>query len=636
MGPDNNSKKLFAAAVIFLVLLSFEYPSIAIFDYMFAILIAALVLFIALVGIYAFMGGKKAYKKSTRLFNNVLYIYIALAVLYLAIHFLLYPATSIYTSYYLIYNPGLSFVLYIAVFFIMSLGTYVACKKNYRIAALLFALAIAILYISILSGYVYTHLSINDEELLTVHAVAAIFNGTNPYSNSIAHLLYDESQYTLLMNNSILGHVNYPSLYFLSLMPFYLLTANPTSIHSIEYIELPAQEFVFFAMMLFAIWYVIDKKDIMKPKPMLYLGIVLLPTFFITSITTYLMFAIIILAYAKLNSKYSWLLLGLAVSIHEELWPIVALMLIYSFNTYGYKKALKDVAGAGAVFLLFNGYFIAINPSAYLTVLSPIDKLVLPDATATIGYAIFAYYHVTLDVFFGLFDLALLFVFALSAYFNNKKALPLLSMAPFLFGSHGTTSYYFFFVAMFAVILYCKPEKPQEGMLRKKIRDNPAIRYSYAVFLILIIAASAALVVGSHYKYINGPNFSITDQHAVKIGNITYYNATLHYNASGANPGKIYLMLNYYDKGISYGYFPGNQGLSNESIINGSLNCTYPCSINPNVIELNASRNTYRINARAYNLSGTSYISAFVYNGTYSYQSQMVEVKPETVRISGT
>ncbi|MDE1834023.1 MAG: hypothetical protein KGH64_01660 [Candidatus Micrarchaeota archaeon] len=620
-------KKIFAVVVGFLVLLQFINPEPT-NGLRLAAIIAIIILFLVLIFLYSINANKKGKKSAS--FKVLFWSYVALVALFTIGSFVSYTTAELFSVAGLVYEIALYFVFYIVVFLLMSAGLYfIYLKKNRGIGAIFLVAVILIAYIYIGSSYAVDHFLANDEEIITAHGVAMLFNGTNPYASSISNIIYLDNLryntgYTITTNNSVVGNMDYPALFFLSFAPFYFLSQY--SIQNMQQVDLPIQAFVFFVAMIFAVGYALDKKSILEPKPLLYIGLMGMATV-VPSITTYLMFAVILLAYTELDSKYSWILLGIAASLQELLWVPVLLLIAYSYNTQGAKKGIRNLLGTALVFLVFNGYFIALNPAAYFhSLFYPLNGFLFPDSNAPVGYLLFANYNATLQVFPYLFGVALLGSLALLLYSNNKKAIPLLSMVPFIFSLHGLIIYYYFFMAMFVVILYSKQEKYSEGGFRKAINKNGSLRNLLAVFAALLVFVGGILAIDAHSSYVNGLNLSISGQQSYENGSVLHYNGMLHFDVNSTK--RVYLLLQVYNGQIHRGLNVAYYGLDNTSLLSSSTNCSYPCSLNDNVIQLNSSDSPYLINATVYNVTAINpvYISAFLYNGRYAYQSTMIRV----------
>ena len=137
------------------------------------------------------------------------------------------------------------------------------------------------------------------------------------------------------------------------------------------------------------------------------------------------------------------LLIGLGFSIHQEIWIPLLLLLIYSFNNYGYKKGARDLLLAALVFLLVNGYFIAQNPSAFFNdVFLPASGPIFPEAYAPFGYFILNSIGLPLSFFSLLPVLVLISLVLIFIYFNDRRLIPLFGLIPLLFLQRGLFVYF--------------------------------------------------------------------------------------------------------------------------------------------------------------------------------------------------
>lgn len=625
MAPDALDKKVFASLLILLIIVMLEYPMQAILDGMPTVLLACSILFIAVALAYSFFiaHGKNANRKDSKVFDYAFYAFAGLALVFIIGSAFTF---NIFLVFYLfLYNLLASFVIYIILFFLFTVGAYlIYTAKNYKAGGLVLCVALALLIIYFMSGYSKVYIA-NDESITMLYSVKDILYGMNPYTASVSKLLYfshfeNGTSFTLLSNNTFAGTMSYPSLFFLTFVPFYFL--SPPTIQNLENTDLTAQSALFIFILMVVVYSMIEKKDIMKPRYMLYIFLALFLSNII-SVTTYLMLAVILLAYWKLSSKYSWILLGIAVSLQEELWIPAALLIAYSFNTYGSKAGMKNLVGTAAVFLILNGYFILLNPGAYLhAVFEPINGFLPLDPSAPIGYFVFMHYGVATNLFSDLFMLATAGVILALLYFNVKKAIPLLSIIPFMFLTHALVNYYYFFMTMFVVIAYSEVEKHRDGFVARRTAKDTNFKYAIFSLFGIIVLLGIFLTLQAHAEYVNAVNISVSNQQAYISGNNLYYTGTISYNLTDANTSTMYVMLNVYGGGQS-----GFYGLFNTSILNNSKNCSYPCSVNINRIELNRSSTTYRINASAQNFSGDTYASVFLYNGEYAYQSGMIKAR---------
>jgi len=619
---DKQDRKLIYAVLIFMPVMMLQLHAQLIPDSLQLLLLVCFFLFVAVGAIYCAASASKK-KRRSRLFDYLFYAYAGIAALCVIAYSLSLDIIPVLA--WIFYYPAYYFVMYIPLFFLMSLGTYlVAVRKNYKIGFVVFALAFLVILIYFASGYFLTSYIANDEELIAMYGTKALLNGMNPYIINMSRAVYFSSIYnstgfTLTTNNTVVGTMSYPSLFFLSFVPFYMM--GPATVAGLENTDLLVQSAVFGFVLLLVTWYAIDKQDILKPRYLLFLALI----FFMSNLlstSNSLMLALLLLAYAKLESRYSFVLLGLLLSFQEELWIPVLLLVAYSANTYGFRKGIRDILGAVGVFLLLNGYFILLNPGAYVRdILISLNNL-LPSAGAPIGFFIFLHYTISIYAYSMLFALIIALTVLVSLYFNSKKAIPVLCFMPFMFLSHAQVPYYYFFAAMLVVVMYSKQERHRPGIIRNAIADNVLFRFIFFAIAAVVCIAAVAEVAQMHLDYVNGVNFSVSNQQAYFSGNNIYYGATLNYNSAAVIDNRIYVLLN------AYGYPSGRvYGIDNVSLVDRISHCAFPCSININVVSLNPSNHTYSLNLVVHNATYQSYESVLVYNGAYAYNSGPVKVE---------
>ena len=509
-------------------------------------------------------------------------------------------------------------VLYFIIFWLLSVGfsyIYDFNKLGKGLVVLAIVLLLLLFYYS--SGIFHIKFLVNDEVFIMFKAFAEVLAGLNPYAISLAHNIYllqitNKTSFTLLPNNMLVGTLNYPSLYFLTLFPFYFLS-SPT-LANYQSIIIPTQAAIYIFLFLVATYYVIDKENILKPKFVLWFFMLLLLSQTV-SIITFLMIVVMILATVKLKSSYSWILLGLAVCMQELLWFPALLLIAYAFNTYGIKKGVVSLSGTVLVFLIFNIYFIIQSPQAFISsVFTPLTGNLPYDSSSPIGYFIFIHLGIMPSLLSELFVLGMVFAFILSLYFNNKKVIPLLSIIPFLFLGHSLIYYYYFFIVMFVILVYSEKEEQEEGFFK-------SIMHPINLLLIITVLMVAGMIAisGSHKAFTSTLNLQPISQVAYISNNVLYYNVTMKYNASASQ--NMSILLDGYGRTLI-----GFWGLFNTSILPDSVACNYPCNININHIYLNSSSHTIRIDTVTRDFNNETYMSLFLYNDNYSYNTQMIKV----------
>ncbi len=551
-------------------------------------------------------------------------LFIILLILFLAVFLMpqIVLSAEVVRIYATIHSGGLYTLLLIPLYFIFALGAYawlVAKKKAVALGIFAAGMAITLLFFF----YIVVYFQFGDEVLLGFDAVGQLLHGMNPYTTSISSQLY--SNFTTIgatatTSNNFVGTMDYPALYFLSFVPFYFLS-SPT-LHNLGHIDMNVQTSIFLALLLLAVILVTERKRILEFRfeVILFLALALGT---VASVTTFLMLALIIIAYAKIKSKYAFIPLGLALSIQQQIWLPVALLLLYSFNNYGWRQGLRDTAGALAIFLLIDSYFIAINPSAFAVgIFAPVGNIIPFNITPIASIFTF-FYPVTLALSGKLVIAASAIAALLMLYWNKKELIPILSLIPLLFLFHTLTGYYTFylFFMVFAMVLGKKAH--EKGRITAFLHKQTSPTY---MALAILIAATVLLTYLSHLDYVGNFNLSLENQSLSFSGNSTIYDANIVYHNLGNSTVFLYLQ-GYSDNGIQYLLY----GIINSSIIGKSAQCSsVSCLVNVNRIELPQNATQYHLHAviNGSNASSLSpYMHAILYNGKYVYLAYPVQSK---------
>jgi len=510
------------------------------------------------------------------------------------------------------------FVILIPLYIITEFSWYAFSKNKKAIGYLLVVLALIISVIY--TTMVLKNYPVDDEELMAFYSIKDLLGGTNPYALSISSLLYSKTITTMIAfttNNTVLGVVTYPALYWLSGLPFYLLI-RPNA-YNLGQTLLPAEAGVFIFFLIVVTTYAFKEKR-RSGFSLAILAFLSLALGITPSITAYLMLTLIIFAYLKIESRYAFILLGLSLSLQEELWLPVMFLLIYSFNNYGLRKGTKDFVGAAAVFLLINAYFIALNPQDFFNaVFTPLNSRMLPSGGSPFGIFILLRYHVLMGLFPELFYILILILVVVFAYLNKKELVPLFSFIPFLFLARSLSAYYAFFTFMLVVAIYTSKHQQRIGRISAYLKKNATI--VYAVVILLVIAAGI-VTYASHVAYTRGFNIRVSEQSITLSGNKTTYTANLSYNGL-SNSTVYFLLVGYSGSAVNF------YGLANQTIVNGTVKpaCNaYPCTVNTNELILNSSAYFRKIVAQVEYPQGNpiSYVAAVIYNGEYFYVSDSI------------
>jgi len=519
-----------------------------------------------------------------------------------------------------LYNPLLYLVLFLPLFFLTLFAAYFArVKRDYRAAAVLFAVVLLIMVLYYASHFLFKGYNLDDEEVLGYEGVGIALSGANPYAVSVSPTLYAYAvgsgvPVTITTENKIIGVMDYPALFFLSLAPFCF--ASGSGVAGLGTTDLPLQAVAFIFALLVVFGMVINKEDLLRPRYLL-LASFIFPLAYMSSVTTYLMLALVILAYAKIDSKHVWVVLGLCLAVQEELWLPVLFLLAYSLNRHGLRRGARNVAGAAAVFLAVNAYFIAIGPSAFLgAVFFPLSSTILPSSPSPFGLLLLKGYPILLSAYSQVFELTAVLLVLAFLYADRKELVPVFSLAVLLIIPHVILPYYALFLFFIMVAVCLGEKKAKEGAVTRFVRERKLV---FAAAALAVMACMAVVVVSSHAAWERGFGIGVVNQSLAQnaSSNTTVYHATVVYG--NLTNRTVYLAVVAHG-GIRVGWM----GLLNQTILPSEEPCSgsYECYVNTNRIVLPANRTSYEITANLPWMNGTwpiDYASAALYNGEYFY-----------------
>ena len=506
-------------------------------------------------------------------------------------------------------------VMFLFTFAIIQIFFYIKDWRVRSILAVVVVFLVALYFMPSATSYM-----VDDEVLLSYYGIKALAAGMNPYSINIAQQIYIMLQHvrvgvTASINGTIMGAMDYPSLYFLVQIPFYMLIRQ--SPQQLAGYFMHAEGFAFTLILLISYVLLEGKKRDVRPNYAFYIALGLF-SIYMPSMIVILMLAVVIMLYSAAAAKYEWLILGIAVSLQEQLWFMALLFIAYSFNAQGKKRGMRDLAGVFAVFMIFNGYFILTDPSGYVGNFLAVTGTILPNSLSPIGYAIAVHVGVLLSAFNYLFAASMILVLLISLYVNNRQLIPLLGAVPFLFLGHATQIYYILPVVVFALVADQVPKYTASNLLAGAISKNRNLKIAYLLSIIAVLLAMALIILQAHYSYENTLNLSAT---GIGIGHINSanfsYGAVIHYNKDAT--ANLYLIIEANSNGSGRYY-----GLFNSSILSGSHRCIFPCAINVNIVRLNGS-GTYDLAAiLPSNIPKPAYLSMILSNGEYYYQAPAI------------
>ena len=498
-----------------------------------------------------------------------------------------------------IYPLIVIYAISLPVISIILLGFYILRSNRFphhkSIAAALFVAAIILFSIYQLYIFGYKGIGSDDEMVIAYYALHSMLAGHNPYLfNSAGILTSNITKYgfTMLANNTIVGRLDYPALFMLLGLPFYSVFGGlPSTImdygNATGYLAM-------FLLSLFVFGAVAGKKALANMKIMApIIFVFLLYSLQIVSFQYSIAIVLLLLIIRYMESKYAFVLLGIAASLQELLWVPVILAIAYLATTMGLKHAGRIAAFSALVFLLINGYFIAIDPGTYVSqVFKPLNGNLLPFYLTPVSSIVQAYANIPLSGFSTLFYIMLLLGIAITAYSGNKLTVLTGMFLSYLALDHSLLIYYMMPMAVMASafgmdIRISEKSKLREWIARIGINDAKAAASMGVVFSIALIASIAFL----HWSYVQGFGVSASSQGIKVIGNATYDRIVLE--SSYVENQNVYLLGFYYLRNSG----TDEEGLNiskNHTITNSSCigNCTVSGYMNTNLITLHNGYNS--------------------------------------------
>ena len=495
------------------------------------------------------------------------------------------------------------FVLFLLSFSLVAIGVRIGSAKHVRNgAAISYSfLAAAVLVVILFFSLGAVHYVLNDETFIGIQSFEVLVSGGNPYATSISQQVYNAytskiiTAPTVTSNNSIVGSLEYPLLYILSL-PFYYLF----NIHTVEHFLLPIEIGVFAALILASLFKSIEPR---RDSVLIY-GLALVVPFMIntlTSPTLVLLFVLLVILFWKSESRYAGVLFGIAASLQQLAWIPLLLLFVYILNNNGSRRAATVLLTAAVTFLLINAYPIMLNSGAFFSsVLAPAGGSIIPTG------GLFGYYmlasgvpeHVVTKVYFAAIAVSVVIML----FTNKKRLLGPLSLLSFMFLDHGLAVYFTLFVTLTVATMLIGNDSSDERanrfmvFLRSRGETVPPLSLALVALLVVVfsfyVAAPRPVPFYFYNASIGGPMNS-TYSVSVAAGSGSA-NETFHVLLEA-------MMLKSY-RVSSFGLF-GSGVLS----VNGapSLQPNYTFStgdINDNMLALR-NTSTVRISIKAENLS---------------------------------
>ncbi|MGC8776355.1 MAG: hypothetical protein ACP5P2_00160 [Candidatus Micrarchaeia archaeon] len=494
------------------------------------------------------------------------------------------------------------FFFYIPVAFLIFFGYFVYKEKPFKnsklIALLFFAVAAGLL--AYYNFFLIISWHSDDEMLIQMASAKEILHLQNPYQSDYSRMLFENIYnfgITPTTKNTIVGILDYPALFPIIEIPFIILPIDTQ-------LMIKLQVFLFAFLLFMSIGYLAKKEEIMRPSYLIIVGI-LIALFVMSSSTEALMLSLMLFAYSKSGTRYGWLPLGLAASLHEMLWVPVFLLIVYTLANFGKRQGIRELALTLAVFFAINGAFIIASPQKFFAnVIAPAVSYIIPNSYGLASYLLVVFYPISLDSYRIIALSFILFATLLMLYWNEKRLVFLISLIPFIFLTHGILTYYFFFIGAFIISLALDYEKGRGRASRL------ASKRAFAWAMVFIFAFVAFFVIVEHAAYASSFFMRTLNQTFSISNNTLYYNLTVYYKTNIKTLATVIAIYN--GSILLYGI--------NGQILSGNYKNASPNEIDTNYIHLNGSGTTtirYIIGLPAG--IGSFYADPAIFNGSYVY-----------------
>jgi hypothetical protein len=451
--------------------------------------------------------------------------------------------------------------------------------------ALMVVLLLALIFYLYISSYPLDFF-LNDETAIGFMSVNSLFHGINPYTAKFFSPLINNVTtvgITFTTNNSFIDTLGYPAAYMYANIPFYFLSHfNLANAAAIDF----KAEAVSYIFLLMLVVYYLDKRNAGRGFiPNVYAMLFLVPVLIgALSMVTFLMLAVILMAYFKIDKWYAFLLLGFAAALQEELWIPVLLLIIYYFYARGMRKGLYISAGTVAVFTALNAYFIALGPLSFLSgMLSTLNTYIFPDSLAVFGYALLENVHVLLGAFSYIDLIAIALAAVVFAAVRDKRLIPLLSLLVFMFFDRSSWAYYAFFGFMFVFVLTVEDKRTRA---KRRMKRTNRHAWAYAIAIALLVVLLLAVIVRSNSAYGRNFNLGVYNQTIYFSNNSTHYDSMLQYRGI-SNNSTVYMVM--FGTLNNYTNLFGLMGYRFLQSPHYEPCNAFACSFNPNVFRLSGS-----------------------------------------------
>jgi len=349
----------------------------------------------------------------------------------------------------------------------------------------------------------------SDEVLFNFYAYSIFLHGNNPYQSTMSPVLKSyNTDPTLLLNGSCECSYDYPALSFLLPGTIGLVIGN--YIYAVIFLTLllaVAVAFLLyrsgkgpFALLPIAVWFSAFLYTVQAPLGQL------------VAVSLFLLMAYIYRSKPILSSVF----LGLAASTHQISWIALPFFLVMMLRHSGKAAVFKSILAVLGLFLIANGYFIALSPSAAISNMLNLFFTRLQFNGPSIMQLFVAFYPTT----YWYASFAIMSTVAVSLvlfYLYTNTLRPLVAIVPiaiFFLSWRNLFSYSFVFIPLLIAIYYSENEDKITDLLKNK---RPII-YGLAFLLLLC----TAVLLYSHGIYSRSNLLKITNLAIVAQKNATF------------------------------------------------------------------------------------------------------------------
>ncbi|MCL5404225.1 MAG: hypothetical protein M1125_00075 [Candidatus Marsarchaeota archaeon] len=527
---------------------------------------------------------------------------------------------------YTIAVPTLVFLIF--AFYALRIKPFGRASKYLAAIAIIAALGLFLYYQ--LYGFGLKGIDADDEMALSYYAFKALLVHANPYNVNIANVLVTNSSrygFTLLTNNSVVGRFDYPALYLLSAIPFYIaLHGTPGSI--ITYGNTAAYV-VFMFMAIFAFAYAISKDNLKRiayiaPAIALYVMVFLQ----IASTQYLLMLALLIIMLLEIDSKYVWVWMGLAASLQEILWVPIVLAVAYIYSRHGAKHTAKMVGAAVLLFLAINAYFIAQSPSTYIgAVFKPVNGALLPYYLSPFPQLLQRFYPISIGGMEFIFYFSVIISALVVMYMSSRLFIVVMSIFSYYMLYHALIAYYSVFITIIPLVLLMPAMALRKNYFRALIAKlGISQSLGFGIMLVAFVAILFGGISYYHNAYESNFGISITNQTLV-IHNYSGYDM-LNLKNVGPKTQNVSILAFYFYK--EHGQATEGLNIGNNTTITNMSSCNAQCQernpINYNILHLNGTSYMVKLKLPYYNSSTGLSLRCFIYKEDYVYECRSITI----------